>query len=180
MTFPVYLIGARGSGKTTVGRYLAQQLGYHFQDTDRYIQQHCRQSIAEIVSQQGWQHFRQLEQSALQAVSHCNTVVATGGGIVVGKESCRFMRESGQVIWLQVPLSKLINRLQQEPETEQRPTLTGRNLMEEMQDVLQTRLPLYQQASHHHIDATGDPQHIASQIVQLCHLGNRYERSINL
>ncbi len=179
MTFPIYLIGARGCGKTTVGQYLAQQLGYHFQDTDRYVQALAGDSIAGIVKQQGWQHFRQLEQQALQAVSHRYTVVATGGGIVLDEQSCRFMRESGQVIWLQVPLSQLVQRLHQSPETEQRPTLTGANVMDEMQNVLQARLPLYQHTSHHHIDATGHPQQIANQIVQLCQLSNLAERSVS-
>ncbi|PLV61277.1 shikimate kinase, partial [Erwinia sp. B116] len=61
MSLPVYLIGARGCGKSTVGEALALALGYAFIDTDRYLQQIGGQTVAEVVAAEGWSGFRRRE-----------------------------------------------------------------------------------------------------------------------
>lgn len=165
MSFPVYLIGARGCGKTTVGKLLARQLSYHFCDTDQQLQQQLAQSIADYVAQHGWETFRQQEHHALLTVTSENTVVATGGGIILREDNRRHMREAGTVIWLSVDHHVLVNRLTADPEIGQRPTLTGRPITEELYDVLQQRLPLYQQAAHHTIDANQPPEEIVIDIL---------------
>ncbi|MBT0721538.1 shikimate kinase AroL [Tatumella sp. TA1] len=165
MSFPVYLIGARGCGKTTVGKLLARQLSYQFCDTDQQLQQHLDQSIAEFVAQHGWETFRQQEHQALLTVTSDNTVVATGGGIVLRDDNRQHMRQSGAVIWLSVDHQVLASRLTADPEMEQRPTLTGRPITEEIYEVLQQRLPLYQQAAHHCIDANQPPEKVVIDIL---------------
>lgn len=111
MSFPVYLIGARGCGKTTVGKILARQLSYHFCDTDQQLQQQLEQSIADYVAEHGWDTFRQQEHHALLTVTSDNTVVATGGGIILRDDNRQHMRQSGTVIWLSVDHQVLANRL---------------------------------------------------------------------
>lgn len=69
MTQAIFMVGARGAGKTTVGSVLAQALGYRFIDTDLFMQQTTQMNVAEMVAQVGWQGFRQRETQTLQAVT---------------------------------------------------------------------------------------------------------------
>lgn len=165
MSFPVYLIGARGCGKTTVGKLLAQQLGYLFCDTDQQLQERLNQSIAEFVAKEGWDHFRQQEHQVLVDSTSANTVIATGGGIILRADNCQHMRQLGTVIWLNVDHQVLVDRLTADPEASQRPTLTGRPITEELYDVLKQRMPLYQQAAHHHVNANQSPERIVVDIL---------------
>lgn len=83
MMQPLYLVGPRGCGKTTIGMALAQATGFRFTDTDRWLQSYAQMSVADIVEKEGWEGFRVRETTALEAVSAPSTVVATGGGIVL-------------------------------------------------------------------------------------------------
>lgn len=78
MTQTIFMVGARGAGKTTIGNALAQALGYRFIDTDSFMQQTSLLTVAEIVAREGWSGFRRRESLALQTVTSPETVVATG------------------------------------------------------------------------------------------------------
>ncbi|STV55875.1 Shikimate kinase III [Klebsiella pneumoniae subsp. ozaenae] len=99
--------------------------------------------MAEIVQAEGWARFRELETLSLKAVTLPNTVIATGGGIVLAEGNRQFMRENGVVIYLQASVSALIDRLEAYPKAEQRPTLTGKPVREEVGEVLAQREALY-------------------------------------
>ncbi|GAA3579008.1 shikimate kinase AroL [Gibbsiella greigii] len=165
MTQPIFMVGARGAGKTTVGRALAQTLGYHFVDTDLFMQQTAQMSVMEMVEKEGWPGFRQRETLALQAVTQPHTVIATGGGVILAEENRRFMQQQGTVIYLCSPAGVLAQRLQVSPQDAQRPTLTGRPIAEEMRDVLAAREALYQEAAHHVMDGTTHPAQVVAQIL---------------
>jgi shikimate kinase len=165
MSLPVFLIGARGCGKTTVGAALALALNYEFCDTDHHLQQVTGKTVADIVAAEGWEGFRQRETESLMAVSAPQTVIATGGGMVLAEINRRFMREQGQVIWLQANAAVLAARLSAYPQSAQRPTLTGRPITEEMSEVLKQREVLYRDAAHHVIDAMQAPERVAAQIL---------------
>ncbi|MFI8417620.1 shikimate kinase AroL [Serratia sp. NPDC078593] len=167
MTHTIFMVGARGAGKTTVGSALAQALGYQFIDTDLFMQQSTQMSVAEMVEKEGWQGFRRRETLALQSVTQPSTIVATGGGVILAEENRRFMQQHGTVIYLRSPADVLAQRLAVAPEETQRPTLTGRPIAEEMLDVLAAREALYQDAAHHVLDGTGDPQQVVSQILSV-------------
>lgn len=167
MALPIYLIGARGCGKTTVGLALAQALGYAFRDTDHHLQQSTQRSVAEIVSSEGWEGFRQRESESLVAVSSPSTVIATGGGMVLAERNRHLMRERGQVLYLNAGAGVLAARLEAYPQDAQRPTLTGRPIAEEMVEVLAARDALYQQAAHHIINATLAPDAVVQQILDV-------------
>ena len=94
-----------------MGELLAQALGYDFHDTDHYLQQVSGQTVADIVAAEGWEGFRHRETQALMAVSAPETIVATGGGMVLAEINRRFMQERGSVIWLQASASVLASRL---------------------------------------------------------------------
>ncbi|MTD27166.1 shikimate kinase AroL [Erwinia sorbitola] len=170
MSLPIYLIGARGCGKTTVGHALALALGYAFCDTDHALQQASGQTVADIVAREGWPGFRLRETASLKAVTAPSTVIATGGGMVLSEENRQFMREHGQVIYLNADAAVLAARLEAYPEAEQRPTLTGRPIAEEMVEVLAARDSLYRETAHHIINAMHSPDAVVSQILSVLSL----------
>ncbi|EPR9101260.1 shikimate kinase AroL [Cronobacter sakazakii] len=165
MNQPIYLIGARGCGKTTTGEALARALSYGFADTDLWLREHTQMTVAEVVEKEGWPGFRARESEALQAVTAPATVVATGGGMVLRDENREFMRAHGVVIYLNVPVEVLAQRLEAFPEAGQRPTLTGKPVTEEIADVLAVRDALYRECAHHVIDAADAPAVIVSRII---------------
>lgn len=165
MTQPIFMIGARGAGKTTVGSALAAALGYRFVDTDSYLLQTSKLSVADIVEREGWDGFRRRETQALESTSAPLTVVATGGGIVLAEQNREFMRRAGTVIYLRSPAATLAQRLEESPLEEQRPTLTGKPITEEMLEVLNERETLYQEAAHIVVDGTQNPASIVEAIL---------------
>ena len=165
MTQPLYLVGPRGCGKTTTGMALAKAVGFQLVDTDRWLQSHLQMTVAEIVEREGWEGFRAQETTALQAVTAPSTVVATGGGIILTEYNRHYMRSHGMVIYLNAPVSVLVNRLEEAPEEGLRPTLTGKPLTEEVQEVLEQRDALYREAAHYIVDATNEPSQVVADIL---------------
>ncbi|WGL94711.1 shikimate kinase AroL [Arsenophonus nasoniae] len=160
----LYLIGPRCAGKTTVGKTLAESRMCHFFDTDSLVKQNAKISIAEIVERDGWPRFRDLESRILRSIQQPNSVISTGGGIILLKENRDFMKKNGCIIYLQVPSEVLINRLSADPETSQRPTLTGKPLAEEIVEVMQERESYYLDTADYIIDAALPTTKIVHQI----------------
>lgn len=169
MMQPIFLIGPRGCGKTTVGKALAQAMSVDFTDTDICLRQFTGMTVAEIVDKEGWSGFRTHETNVLRRVIAPSTVIATGGGIVLAEENRLVMRESGVVVYLRAPVHTLVMRLAASPEAGQRPTLTGKPIIDEVSEVLAVREPLYCETAHHILEATRDPDDIVSDLLQ--HLG---------
>ena len=90
-----------------------------------------------------------------------------GGGIILAECNRQFMRENGVVIYLQASVSALIDRLEAYPKAEQRPTLTGKPVREEVGEVLAQREALYRDAAHHIVDATASPDRVVEQIMTM-------------
>lgn len=164
MTLPIFLVGARGCGKTTVGQALALAQGCQFIDTDFWLQETARQTIADIVARDGWEAFRARETEALKAVTAPARVIATGGGIILSEYNRHFMREKGIVVYLCAPVAVLADRLEAFPEEGQRPTLTGKPISEEVSEVLALRDALYREAAHHVVNAAQSPDQVVSDI----------------
>ncbi|TNL00487.1 shikimate kinase AroL [Kosakonia cowanii] len=163
MSLPIFLIGARGCGKNTVGKALS--LGYAFCDTDHHLQLTTQLSVADIVAAEGWEGFRARETESLHAVTAPLTVIATGGGMVLAEENCRFMQEQGRIIWLSSSPGVMAERLESQPETAQRPSLTGRPVADEMEEVLRERARLYRTAAHHQVNAMQSPDCVVDEIL---------------
>ena len=99
MTQPLFLIGPRGCGKTTVGMALADSLNRRFVDTDQWLQSQLNMTVAEIVEREEWAGFRARETAALEAVTAPSTVIATGGGIILTEFNAALpARLSGQKV----------------------------------------------------------------------------------
>ncbi|QIG06913.1 shikimate kinase AroL [Proteus sp. ZN5] len=153
MDSTIYLIGPRGAGKTTVGKALSLALNYKFVDTDDWITQKYQQTISSMVQENGWEFFRQTESEVLVQVSQPNQVISTGGGMILADQNRAYMKSSGVIIYLQASLETLVERLSQDPNEAQRPSLTGKTLVSEINDVLAKREPLYLQCADIIVDA---------------------------
>ncbi len=113
----IYLVGFMGSGKTEVGRLLADELGWSFVDLDEDIETSEGASIAEIFDTRGEAAFRKLEHEALdKRVRDVERgqpmVMATGGGVFADETNRKRLEERGVTIWLDCPLSRICGRLQ--------------------------------------------------------------------
>ncbi len=121
----VILTGLRGTGKSSVGRALAQRLGFTFVDTDTRIEELAGCRIAAIVAQHGWEHFRALERQVVTRVAAADRqVVAAGGGTLIDEENARLLKTRGVVILLLCELPLLQRRLAL---GSNRPALTGQS-----------------------------------------------------
>ncbi len=150
----VYLVGYRCTGKSSVGQGLAASLGWSFVDTDSRVVAQAGQEIAAIVKTNGWAHFRRLERTCLVAVAQKHhQVVATGGGIVLDARNVQTMKASGIVVWLTAAPDTIRQRMRGDSQTpNQRPALTDRNAIDEIEKILNERMPLYQAAGEIVID----------------------------
>lgn len=108
----IYLIGFMGAGKTSVGRRLAQRLGYAFIDLDQALVSREGRSIAEIFAADGEGRFREIESQVLaEHAVLSRTVIATGGGIVIRAANRELMKHSGRVVYLKAGWPTIAQRL---------------------------------------------------------------------
>ncbi len=108
----VFLTGFMGAGKTTVGRHLAQGLGWRFVDLDLEIETTMGLGVREIFAQQGEESFRRYESEQLaSAVAEDELVVATGGGTMTVEANRRLMARSGVTIWLNPSFDEIVTRI---------------------------------------------------------------------
>ncbi len=110
----LYLIGMMGSGKTTLGRPLAEKLGMKFVDLDERIEAREGCKISELFAERGEAGFRLAEHQALQRLAGAPLVIATGGGIVLSEENRHRMATTGRVIYLRAGAEILKKRLAKE------------------------------------------------------------------
>ncbi|MGQ0551665.1 MAG: shikimate kinase [Planctomycetota bacterium] len=146
------LIGMRASGKTTLGRSLAQQLNRPFLDLDDEVGRLAGCSADELLARDGEAAFRTIELRALATASRLHGhVLATGGGAVLLREAFAALAATGLVIYLQVEAEELTRRAQARP----RPPLTDRPPAEEVALLLAEREPLYRAAAQITVSAGG-------------------------
>ena len=162
----VILTGYRATGKSTVGRILADKLGWLFMDTDREIEKREGCSIAQMVAEQGWDFFRGLERDILlELVPVQNIVIACGGGAILHKDAWETLKAVSLVVWLTADPETICQRLAADSRTaDQRPALTDSDIFNEVREVLAQRQPLYRQGSHLEIATTIPAAEIADQI----------------
>ncbi|HLO52190.1 MAG TPA: shikimate kinase [Kamptonema sp.] len=159
----LYLVGMMGAGKTTVGRWLAHELGYHFFDTDDLIAQVANQSIAEIFAREGEEAFRQLESQVLGELSaYKNLLVATGGGIVLRPMNWSYLHH-GIVVWLDVPIETLCDRLR---EDNSRPLLQDGDSRVILQNILNQRQRFYAQADVRVAVESETPEAVGIRVIE--------------
>lgn len=164
----IFLIGLRGSGKTTLAQALAAKLGLDFLDMDLLLQQRLGKSIADFVQENGWQEFRRQESRLLQEICSKNgQVVATGGGCVLWAENRQLLSEQGTVFYLMADVALLASRLQADPQQEQRPRFTSSSLEKELAQSLQEREELYMQCLDYILPAEHEVQDLVQETLQM-------------
>ena len=158
----LYLTGFMGSGKSTVGNILAEQLGVQGADTDRLIEEQAKMSISEIFETYGEEHFRDLETAVLKELPVQNILIITGGGMILRPENRQWMKENGIAIYLKCEMDEIKRRLQHD---NSRPLLSGERIRE-IQTIFDSRKDLYEEADII-VDTTGkEPAVIAREIVE--------------
>lgn len=150
----IVLIGYRGTGKSTVGRSVAARLGRTLVSTDGEIVKRAGQTIPEIVAKHGWDYFRDLESLVCtECAERDDLIIDTGGGAILRPENVRALKNTGKVFWLTASVKTIAKRIGGDT---QRPSLTGtKSFLEEIQDVLNERIPKYQAAADHVIETEG-------------------------
>ena len=140
----IFLIGYRGSGKTTVGRALAERLGWAFLDADAVLEERYGKTIREIFANESETGFRNKESAVLADLcTQTDAVIATGGGVILRAENRARLTSCGFVAWLSADARTLWARIQADPTTAaRRPALSGGGLVE-VEEMLATREPWY-------------------------------------
>lgn len=169
----VILTGMRGTGKSNIGRALANLMGYTFVDTDDAIEEVADRRVAEIVAHDGWDRFRSLEADiVVRVAAQDNQLVATGGGTLIDPNNAALLKKRGVVVLLACDIPTLQRRIAVETN---RPSLTGEaSAVEELEQVWQSRCTAYHAAadlvydvSDETLDLEQDVQHKATAIYAL-------------
>lgn len=165
---PIFLVGPRGSGKTTVARLLAGRLGWGWLDADLMLERQAGCSIRELFASAGEAAFRDLESAVLDHLCNCRRlVIATGGGVVLRTANRQRLRAAGRVVWLKGNALTLWRRLQEDAMTgERRPNLTPAGGLAEIEEVLRTRELLYREVAEFTVDTA---ERTAEQVAAAVH-----------
>ncbi|SMF88020.1 shikimate kinase [Paenibacillus uliginis N3/975] len=151
----IILIGMMGTGKSTVGHLISQQLNYTLVDLDSEIEKAVGKSIPAMFESEGEPFFRNAEADVLEKVlGRQRLVIATGGGAVLRKENCELMSSKGWVAALTADEAAIVQRVRGDVG---RPLLAG-NLVERVRQIMKERKECYQFADVT-VDTTGKSAH---------------------
>ena len=168
----VVLCGMMGVGKTTIGAYLAQVLGFCQVDTDDLIVKKYG-DISTIFERRGEEYFRAIETEIVRAlVQEGGLVISVGGGLVLKEENVSLLKKNGKIVYLRAEAETLAARLSGDME---RPLLKAGNgtLLEKIEKLLAVRESTYQEVADFTIDIDGKtPEEIAGEIMAILQENN--------
>jgi shikimate kinase len=170
----IALIGFMGAGKSSVGRVVADQLGFDFVDTDTLIETRTGKSITQIFASEGEPHFRSLERAVVEQLEDRNDlVIATGGGLPTNQANLDSLKKHALVICLWASAERIWERVRHQSH---RPLLQTPNPQERIQQLLAARAQFYRQADVLlHTDNRSQRQ-VCQQVVQQFHLAQASSR----
>ena len=153
----IALIGFMATGKTTVGKFLAEYLGdaYKFIETDQIIIEMAGKSIPRIFSEDGEKKFREYEIVACKKVSNLNNaIVSCGGGVVLNKINIENLKRNCHIVLLDATIEEIYKRAIRDGK-ETRPVINKEDPKKEIEEVLNYRTPFYKEAAEIIIETTG-------------------------
>lgn len=161
----IVLVGPMGTGKTTIGKLLARELGYDFVDSDREIEARCGADIPWIFDVEGEQGFRDRETAVIQElVDAPHTVIATGGGAVVRPENQAAMMRAGAIVYLHTSVDQQYERTRKD---RRRPLLQQKDPKAVLQALMSQREPIYRDIADIIVDTDRrKPWAVAREIVK--------------
>jgi shikimate kinase len=161
----IYLIGFMGTGKSTVGKLIAERLGMEFIDTDAMVEAKAGMTISQIFEEFEEEAFRKLETEVLQVVTERqNLVVSTGGGIVVTKGNMELMKKEGKLITLMASPEQIFERIKDD---KGRPLLDVESPLDEIKKLIYERAPFYINVDHIIETSELTPEEAADEIIKL-------------
>jgi shikimate kinase len=156
----VFLCGFMGCGKTTVGKELAAMLGVSYTDMDEHIIKKAGKSIPKIFAENGEEYFRQLETDAVRELAIKGGVISCGGGAMLKKENAEIANKNGIVVYISVSFETCYKRISHD---KNRPIVVN-NTKEQLEDIYNSRIPLYSQNSRITVNGNNTPYNIAKEI----------------
>lgn len=162
----IVLTGLRGSGKSMVGKILAEKLHHDFIDLDQEIEKEEKMKITEIVELRGWEYFRAKESAITKKfATHDKTVISTGGGTIIDPDNEKALKKNGKIIYLYRKPHDCAKYIENDPN---RPPLTNKeSVEEELQELYKQRNQRYCESAHHIFHRTDDPEKDANDIKAL-------------
>ena len=154
----------RGVGKSYIGKQISKQLKLPFFDTDTAIEQEELQKITEIIKEHGWDYFRKKESNVLKKLAKMPpSVVATGGGAPLSKENQEILQGNEHILWIYANLEDIIQRLEND---NSRPSLNGKKIKHETQEIYEKREPIYNQVSNYRLISYTSSKSLENEIMK--------------
>lgn len=144
----IVLVGMPNSGKSTVGRLLAQKLSMEFLDTDKVIYDREGIALRDIVNNYGLQRFLEIQEECIAGINVEHHVIATGGSAVCSQRSMEWLAQRGVIIFLELDIASLEQRLTPERRF-------ARKNGQSFKDIFDERQPLYSKYSHVTVNCIG-------------------------
>lgn len=164
----IILIGLRGSGKSTLGKLLAEKLNFDFIDLDTKIEETEKMKISDIVKKHGWEIFRQKEKQAVKSLKKekiDNTTIASGGGTILDSDNTSILKKLGKIIYLHRLPEDCFKHISG---WESRPSLTDeKDPLKELQNLYLERDSVYKSAADIIFERTDDFEEDAEKIIHL-------------
>lgn len=163
----LFLIGYRGSGKSAVGMLLAHRMHRSAVDTDAWIESYAGRKIPEIFEQDGEEAFRALETFAIEQLPDSTPlVVSLGGGAVLREVNRQLLRAKGRIVWLRADPATLAQRIASDATRGvRRPSLTGQDPVQEIEQVLTVREPIYRSLADWVLETSNRPPSELAQAI---------------
>jgi shikimate kinase len=172
----IILIGYRGTGKSAVGKKLAEKLQKPFYDMDELIETRAGRSISKIIEDNGWAYFREREGEIIREITAFQrSIIATGGGAVVDEANASILKRHGLLIWLNADVKTIVDRIQGDLNSAaRRPSFSQDGIIRETEDVLKVRIPVYERLADFSIDTTN--KNIDEIVNGICQFLSRTDR----
>jgi shikimate kinase len=165
------LAGFMGTGKSSVGRVAGEMLGFAFIDTDELIEAQTGKSVSAIFAQNSEEEFRTLERDVVQGLSALrNTVIATGGGLIVNPGNLASLKTHALVVCLWASPEIIWERVREQTH---RPLLNGPDAPARIRELLEQRKPAYRQADAMILTDHRSPKEVAQQVLHQFHLARK-------